>query len=92
MHYSCVTTQTLNEKFANRFFGQNGYILWPSCSPDFTPLDYFLWKKLKEDIYREQSTTSDNMKIRIIRICTITPETIQRASQLIIVCVCVFIL
>ncbi|EFN72314.1 hypothetical protein EAG_00021, partial [Camponotus floridanus] len=65
--------------FEGRWIGRNGpTINWPARSPDLTPLDFFLWGKLKEEIYKEVPTTQENMRQRIIAACSrITPETLQ---------------
>ena len=31
--------------------GDNHLLLWPPCSPDLTPCDFFLWRFVKDSIY-----------------------------------------
>lgn len=51
---------------------------WSITSPDLDTLDFFLWGKLKEEIYQQQLTTPKNMMNRIINACAATlPETIE---------------
>ncbi len=41
-------------------------IIWPPCSPDLNPLDYFLWSYLKNKIYRTAPTDLDELKAHIM--------------------------
>ncbi|EZA53536.1 hypothetical protein X777_07004, partial [Ooceraea biroi] len=43
----------LNEPFPDRWIGRGGRISWPARSPDLTPLDFFLWGHLKNEVYRD---------------------------------------
>ncbi|EZA62612.1 hypothetical protein X777_10243, partial [Ooceraea biroi] len=43
----------LNESFPDRWIGRGGRISWPARSPDLTPLDFFLWGHLKNEVYRD---------------------------------------
>jgi hypothetical protein len=38
---------------------------WPPCSPDLTPLDFFLWGYVKERVFQEIRTTREDMMERI---------------------------
>ncbi|KZC06776.1 hypothetical protein WN55_07549 [Dufourea novaeangliae] len=40
-----------------------------SRSPDLTPLDFYLWGKLKQQVYNEIPTTKEDMKESIRRAC-----------------------
>lgn len=56
-------------------------ILWPAWSPDLSPLDFFLWGHLKENVYKEVPTTPEDMKRRIVAACRqITPFTLSRVQ------------
>jgi len=44
-------TLYLIESFPNRWLGRSGPIPWPLRSPDFTPLDYYLWGHMKTLVY-----------------------------------------
>jgi hypothetical protein len=38
----------LSTRFPGRWIGGAAPIAWPPCSPDLTPLDFFLWGFVKE--------------------------------------------
>jgi hypothetical protein len=58
----------LNEHFSNsaisdRFLQRFGYgWSWPPYSPDLNPCDYFLWWYPKDNTYRNNPHTADEMK------------------------------
>lgn len=64
-HSSRVATEVLNEKFLNCWIGRRAEVKWPARSPDFTPLDFFLWGAVKNKVYAEVPTTPEDMKRRI---------------------------
>lgn len=42
--------------------------MWPPCSPDLNPLDYFVWSALTQKVYRGQPVRDEeDLKRRIIR-------------------------
>ena len=41
----------LGTVFPEHFESQNGNVQWPTCSPDLTNCDYFLWGFLKSKVY-----------------------------------------
>lgn len=50
-HHTNDVRDYLNGVFPGRWIGRNSPNRWPARSPDFTPLDYFLWGKIKNDVY-----------------------------------------
>jgi len=38
---------------------------WPPRSSDLNLLDFYFWRYIKQKIYAEESTTTENMKNRI---------------------------
>ncbi|EZA54505.1 hypothetical protein X777_05484, partial [Ooceraea biroi] len=81
-YFSLVARNKLNEKFANRWIGRGGPVGWPARSPDLTPLDFFLWETLKDMVYKEEPTTPQIMRQRIIEACaSITLDVIRRANH-----------
>ncbi|GBL72753.1 hypothetical protein AVEN_127978-1 [Araneus ventricosus] len=58
--------------FLDEYFGNRVIVLdypkltgtgmdWPSYSPDQTPCDYFLWGALKDTVYKNHSSTLDEL-------------------------------
>lgn len=67
-HSARIITEYLNEKFENRWLGRYGPIRWPARSPDFTPLDFFLWGEIKRLVYENQAVVNsvEELKERIV--------------------------
>jgi len=40
--------------------------LWPANSPDLNPVDYQIWGKLQERVYRSRNHDVDQLKSRLI--------------------------
>ena len=40
--------------------------LWPANSPDLNPVDYQIWGKLQEHVYRSQIRDVDQLKSRLV--------------------------
>ncbi|KYN04950.1 hypothetical protein ALC62_04166 [Cyphomyrmex costatus] len=79
-HSARIITELLNRKFGDCWIGRSGYNKWPACSPDLTPMDFYLWGKLKQQAYSEMPTTREDTKERIRRACVaIDPNEIRRA-------------
>ena len=53
-HFCCFVTDVLNERFPDVWIGRGGPIPWPSRSPDLSPLDFFLWRYIKNIVYAEK--------------------------------------
>lgn len=51
-HNARITTDLLNEEFGQNWIGTRGPISWPARSCDLTPLDFFLWGRLKDLIFK----------------------------------------
>ncbi|KZC12719.1 hypothetical protein WN55_04813 [Dufourea novaeangliae] len=72
----------LNELYPHKWIGRGGLVSCPPCSPDLTPLDFFLWGALKNDVYQDVPTTPENMKQQILAVCArISSETIRHARD-----------
>lgn len=41
----------LSETFGERLISNSGPVRWPARSPDITPLDFYLWGHVKNEIY-----------------------------------------
>ena len=81
-HNAGINRQELNTTFPGRWIGRGGPVHWPARSPDLTPLDYYLWGYLKDQVYRTEPTTREDMKQRIRQACANIPqEQLVAASQ-----------
>ena len=50
-HWGLAVRQLLNDTFPEKWIGRDGPISWLPCSPDITPLDFFLWGYVKDIVY-----------------------------------------
>lgn len=50
-HYDWQVREFLNVNFPKRCIGRRGFIEWPTCCPNLSQLDAFLWGYLKLCVY-----------------------------------------
>ena len=50
--YSCLVTHHLNLTLPERWISCSGHVQWPPRTPDFTPLDFCLWRWMKSKVYK----------------------------------------
>lgn len=81
-HNAKVVIDYLNQHFPQSWLGTRGPLEWPPRSPDLTPLDFFLWGYLKNNVYSEQSTSLNDLKERITKACkTVTSSILERYEK-----------
>lgn len=80
IHNAVIVRDWLNLNFSNCWIGRNSpLILWPPRSPDLTPLDYFLWGTIKNEVYKSRPQTRDELCERIRVACrNITRQTLKK--------------
>ena len=61
-HYAKDVRQWLDEKFPGSWIECRGLIESPARSPDLTPLDFFLWRVLKNADYGNKPRAIDQLK------------------------------
>ena len=44
--------RALDRHFPCRWIGRGGPIAWPARSPDITPLDFFMWGFVKDNVFK----------------------------------------
>lgn len=82
-HFAVAVRQHLDENYP-QWIGRGGRVAWPPRSPDFTPLDYFLWGWMKQKVYFTPINTREELINRIqvaadeIRA---DPDALSRATQ-----------
>lgn len=65
-HFSREVREFLDVTFPNRWIGRRGPIEWPSRSPDLSPLDFFYWGHLKNNVYRNRNNNLEELRIKIL--------------------------
>ena len=55
----------LNKRLEGRWIGRRGSIEWPARSPDLTPMNFFLWRFLKNKVYVPKPATLEQLKLNI---------------------------
>ncbi|GBM96813.1 hypothetical protein AVEN_161127-1 [Araneus ventricosus] len=50
-HKTSSVKSYLMEEFGEQIIGYGGFQKWPPRSPDLTPMDFFLWGYLKQQVY-----------------------------------------
>lgn len=65
-HQCQEVQQLLNSTFPNRWIGKGGKEPWPPQSPDLNPIDFYVWKHIKETIDdRKEIKTCEEYKAQI---------------------------
>ena len=75
LHTAKHVLSWLHETFGKNFISFKTEQIWPPHSPDFNPLDFFLWGYLKDKVYTPKPATLQDLKNAIRgEIEKITPE------------------
>ena len=64
-HNTRHVTARLNELFGEQWLGRFGPHVWPPRSPDLTPMDFWLWGRIKDEVFRDVCDNVDDMRNRI---------------------------
>ncbi|KAJ8933896.1 hypothetical protein NQ318_001689 [Aromia moschata] len=60
IHNAVIVRNWLNENFPNYWIGRSSPLIrWPPRSPDITPLDFFLWGRIKNKVYATRPQTQE---------------------------------
>ena len=79
-HCTNANIEMLNDKFKGRVISRRAEVVWPSCSPDLNPLDYWFWGYCMNKISREKPETMQEVCEIVERMCRDTPEDMIRRS------------
>lgn len=69
-HFNVEVRNHIRNTF-NMWIGRGGTIAWPPRSPDLTPLDYYVWGHLKQNVYRTPVLNVEELRNRILTACEI---------------------
>ena len=65
-HFTCAVRCHLDQRFGQTWIGRGGPIAWPACSPDLTPLDYFLWGHMMSLVYEIPVDSEEDLLVRVM--------------------------
>ncbi|GFV25865.1 DUF4817 domain-containing protein [Trichonephila clavipes] len=81
-HFYAPVRDWLDIAFPGRWIRRQGSVLWLSCSPDFTPLDFFQWGHLQELVYRDVVTTQMDLVAGLNPACTSVDPVVMRRVKI----------
>ena len=64
-HWGLRVRQSLDRQFPDQWIGRGGPIPWPARSPDVTPLDFFFWGFVKDQVFKTPVDDIEELKRRI---------------------------
>ena len=64
-HFTWNVRQHLDTEYGARWIGRGGPVQWPPRSADLTPLDFYLWGRIKSLVYVNEATSVDDLKEKI---------------------------
>lgn len=64
-HFAQNVRNYLDDAFPDKWIGRGSLFPWPARSPDLTCLDFYLWGKIKDLVFKTRPTTPEDMKERI---------------------------
>lgn len=81
-HFSSRARRWLDDSFPDQWIGRGGPMFWPPRSPDLTPLDFFLWGHVKNEVYATEPQDVADLKRRIIAACgSLHPQVLKRVVR-----------
>lgn len=82
-HTSALARVVLNRRFTNRWIGIHSNLHeWPPRSPDLTPMDFFAWGFIRDQVYKTLPTNRDELIEKIQTASrNITPLMLNKVRQ-----------
>ncbi|XP_064463674.1 uncharacterized protein LOC135374662 [Ornithodoros turicata] len=81
-HSSSKATDFLRSHFGEKWIGRHGPVPWPPRSPDITPLDFFLWGRIKDSVYQCESRSPEELQEKITSFCRcLSRKELQSAAK-----------
>jgi hypothetical protein len=77
-HFCDHVRNHLDREMAGRWIGRGGLVAWPPRSPDLTPLDFILWRYVKNIVYQVKINDLQHLKASIRdAVATVTSNMLQ---------------
>ncbi|GBO39511.1 hypothetical protein AVEN_90541-1 [Araneus ventricosus] len=81
-HHTIVVKQWLNNEFPEKWIGLHVPVEFPPRSPDLTPMDFYLWGRLRIDVYLSHPLNKAELQQRIQDDCReITEQELDRVHR-----------
>lgn len=73
----------LSNVFGNNVISNSGSVPWPARSPDITPLDFYLWGFIKNEVYQFDPPENVNVLEERVRnvLASINNHTLRRVTN-----------
>lgn len=83
IHSTLQVREWLNRHFYNKWIGRFSENPWPARSPDITPLDFFLWGYVKNQVYKYRPFRNLDHLENVIRQCIarINPAFLRKVAK-----------
>lgn len=80
-HNTYEVSNLLDTMFEDRWYGLRGPFSWPARSPDLSPLDFYLWGRIKTKVYASPVNSKDELRNRVTRaFAELDGEEIRRST------------
>ncbi|XP_043224374.1 uncharacterized protein LOC122382732 [Amphibalanus amphitrite] len=79
-HTAKATLKWIENHFGDRLVSRGASRNWPACSPDLTPMDFFLWGHLKGQVYKEGPESLCELKREITKAVRAVPVDMCRRA------------
>lgn len=66
-HNAGIITRFLNEQFGDNWLGNRGPVHWPARSPDMTPLDFYVWGRIKDITFKQQPDSRQALEAAVLQ-------------------------
>lgn len=73
-HFGNIVREHLNAMFGQHWIGRRGPTPWPPRSPDLTPLDFYVWGRMKDLVYSTPVESDMDLVGRVVEAAAIIQE------------------
>lgn len=81
-HNAEIISNFLTTNFQNNWIGNQGPNRWPARSPDLTPMDFYLWGRLKDLIFKLPINTRQDLEVAVMRgFAFLTPLELMNSAR-----------
>jgi hypothetical protein len=70
-HFSRAVRDDLNNTYHDLWMGRGGPAVWPPCSSDLNPLEFYLWEHIKTLVTADPVDNEEALYHHIVDVCQI---------------------